>query len=318
MAFCVARAPKPVALVNGGALVLICVLVQGGVAAAAGERVHFATVNGQLITLAELDYFVRQRARQQLYHQRLDGEKIADLRQRWGTALIERYLVAGAAREMNLHPDEQRIKTVLAALRKQGRLSSTELEFERRRLIQDDLFEQFRSRVSESLRLTQDEIEAYYRTHPDKFTTPEQFNVSLILLRVPPYSSSADWREAQREAQRLRERLVNGEDFAMIANAVSDHESARQGGHLGVIHAGMLNPQVESVVKGMQEGEISSPILTLQGIVLVKLHERLEPKLNRLAQVKARVETLLREEKARQLWQQTLEQLRTSAEIHIN
>lgn len=58
------------------------------------------------------------------------------------------------------------------------------------------------------------------------------------------------------EADDLVERLADGEDFAALAAAHSlDSESAPKGGDLGWITAGMVNPEYEQVLFGLEDGQ---------------------------------------------------------------
>jgi len=83
--------------------------------------------------------------------------------------------------------------------------------------------------------------------------------------------------EAQLRVQRLRERIVNGEDFAALARAnSSDTRSATQGGELGWVSPGDLVPQFEQAMNALPVGGLSEPVQTQFGWHLIEVLERRE------------------------------------------
>jgi peptidyl-prolyl cis-trans isomerase SurA len=83
--------------------------------------------------------------------------------------------------------------------------------------------------------------------------------------------------EAQLRTQRLRERIVNGEDFAVLAKATSsDTRSATQGGELGWVSPGDLVPQFEQAMDALPVGGLSEPVQTQFGWHLIEVLDRRE------------------------------------------
>ncbi|MFV2060210.1 MAG: peptidylprolyl isomerase, partial [Gammaproteobacteria bacterium] len=69
---------------------------------------------------------------------------------------------------------------------------------------------------------------------------------------------------ARNKLQRLRERIVNGEDFSKLAQTHSDDtSSAVKGGSLGWVSPGMMVPRFEQEMSKLEKGEIS-PIFRTQ------------------------------------------------------
>ena len=66
-----------------------------------------------------------------------------------------------------------------------------------------------------------------------------------------------------------RERIMNGEDFAMIAQLESDCSSARKGGDLGLFGRGAMQKPFEEATYSMNVGEISQPVDTDSGIHII-------------------------------------------------
>lgn len=81
--------------------------------------------------------------------------------------------------------------------------------------------------------------------------------------------------ETEEEAQAVRERLLNGEDFATVAKEVStDPGSAQNGGDLGWFGLGRMVPEFEKVAFNEPIGEISEPVKTQFGYHIIEVLER--------------------------------------------
>jgi peptidyl-prolyl cis-trans isomerase C len=99
-----------------------------------------------------------------------------------------------------------------------------------------------------------------------------------ILLRVPD-DASQDQREAiHQQAEEIRQRAVEGEDFAELARRYSeDPGSGPQGGDLGWFGQGNMVAPFEEAAFRLQPGEISEVTETLFGLHIIKVDERETP-----------------------------------------
>ncbi|MHB8535008.1 MAG: peptidylprolyl isomerase [Sulfuricaulis sp.] len=112
--------------------------------------------------------------------------------------------------------------------------------------------------------------------------TVTQTHVRHILLRPSEIRSVAD---ARRQLLNLRERILNGEDFAALARAHSeDPGSAANGGDLGWVNPGQMVPEFEKAMNALQPNQLSEPVRTSFGLHLIQVlgrrthditHERL-------------------------------------------
>ena len=139
--------------------------------------------------------------------------------------------------------------------------------------------------------------------------TVEQTHARHILIRTNELVSEA---EAQRKLSVLRERIVQGADFADLARLNSDDASAARGGDLGWILQGDTVPDFERAMNALAPGQISEPIKTQFGYHLIQVVER------RVADVsgdRKRLEArrILRERKAEEAYQEWVRQLRDRA-----
>ena len=129
-------------------------------------------------------------------------------------------------------------------------------------------------RISDSaVRVSDDEIRAYYDTHKTLFERPGRANVSVII--IPRAVTPADSAAARARAVALRSRIVGGEKFDDVARAESaDSVSAANGGSLGRGAKGRFVTQFETAAYALKPGEISQPVLTPFGYHIIKVDER--------------------------------------------
>ncbi len=81
--------------------------------------------------------------------------------------------------------------------------------------------------------------------------------------------------EARLRIERIRQRILNGEDFATLARATSDDKaSAAEGGSLGWSSPGSMVPVFEAQMNKLKPGEISQPFLTRFGWHIVQVLSR--------------------------------------------
>ena len=79
--------------------------------------------------------------------------------------------------------------------------------------------------------------------------------------------------ETEDEAKALIADLDAGADFADLAREKSTGPSGPNGGDLGWFGLGMMVPEFEQVVVGMEEGTVSAPVKTQFGWHVIKLME---------------------------------------------
>lgn len=102
--------------------------------------------------------------------------------------------------------------------------------------------------------------------------TIKQTRASHILLRADALVSE---EEARIHIEQLRERILQGEDFATLARANSqDPGSANKGGDLGWVTPGEMVPEFEDAMNQLSPGEVSQPVKSRFGWHLIKVTER--------------------------------------------
>lgn len=102
----------------------------------------------------------------------------------------------------------------------------------------------------------------------------KQTLASHILIKTNELTTD---EEAQQRLEKLRERIVNGEDFAELARANSDDTgSAIDGGSLGWVSPGVMVPEFEEKMNSLAVGEMSDVFKSRFGWHLIKVFDRRE------------------------------------------
>lgn len=237
-----------------------------------------ATVDGEPITLYELQRFAEQSARlrqapvvdekealEALITDRIIQKEVSDKGLIVADEEIDRYIEG--IKQRNQLDDEQ----LAAALAQQG----VSLEDYRAQIRQDLqkvylINREIRGKVS----VTPEEVERYYQAHLEEYTTDAQVTVSHILLRVPEDASSEQLQAVMKRAEELHGQLENGADFAELARRHSEDPAAQSGGRLGRFKKGEMLDELEEVVNGLETGRFSAPFRTALGVHIVRVDER--------------------------------------------
>ena len=129
--------------------------------------------------------------------------------------------------------------------------------------------------ADDEIEVSDEDLAAYYQENVADYEHPDQ--VKLEYVRFPKVASAADSLEAKEEISRLRQEIEAGEDFAELAEVVSDDEgSAARGGDLGFFGRGQMVSPFEEAAFALAPGELSEPVQTRYGWHLIKVEERLE------------------------------------------
>lgn len=102
----------------------------------------------------------------------------------------------------------------------------------------------------------------------------EDIEVSHILIRIPQSAAPADTLAAWKKINAIAKRLEK-EDFAKVAKATSEDESAEQnGGYIGWISSFRTVYPFETVAYNTKVGTISKPVRTAFGYHIIKVQGR--------------------------------------------
>jgi parvulin-like peptidyl-prolyl isomerase len=117
-----------------------------------------------------------------------------------------------------------------------------------------------------------EDLENYYRQHPEEFRVPDSVAWQDIFIDASKYPSR---EAAQQFAESLATRARNGEDFGkLVAEFDQGDSSYRNGEGFGKRRGGIRPVEAEPVLFQMQAGDIGPVIALGSGFHVVKLTSR--------------------------------------------
>ncbi|MEE9337274.1 MAG: peptidylprolyl isomerase [Methylococcaceae bacterium] len=139
-------------------------------------------------------------------------------------------------------------------------------------------------------------------------------NARHILVKT---NELIDDAEAKKRLLALKDRITDGDDFAMLARSNSDDKgSALNGGDLGLVGSGDLVPPFEAAMNQLKINEISDPVQTQFGWHIIQVLKRQE-KDDSVEHKKNRVREEIRKRKIEEETELWLRRLRDEAFVDI-
>ncbi|MGH8352713.1 MAG: peptidylprolyl isomerase [Pseudomonas sp.] len=129
-------------------------------------------------------------------------------------------------------------------------------------------------RVAERIQVTDQEVKNFLASDLGKLQLSEEFRLANILIPLPESSSPETIQAADRQAKELYQQLQQGADFAQLAIARSASETALEGGEMGWRKAAQLPPPFDAMVGALSVGEVTEPMRTPGGFIILKLLEK--------------------------------------------
>jgi peptidyl-prolyl cis-trans isomerase D len=124
-----------------------------------------------------------------------------------------------------------------------------------------------------AVKLTDEEVTAYYRSHQDDFKRERTAYLSFVAL--PRFADASDTAAARARADSARAAILGGEPFADVARRESDDSvSAANGGELGEWTRGSMDPAFDSAAFAMPLKKVSTPVLSQFGFHVIEVTSR--------------------------------------------
>ncbi|ARB29828.1 SurA N-terminal domain-containing protein [Pseudomonas tolaasii] len=200
-----------------------------------------------------------------------------------------------------------------------------------------------------AVKLTDDEVKAYYDQHAKEFMTPDQVVIDYLELKKSSFfdqvtvkdeelqaayqketANLAEQRraahilievndkvtEAQAKAkiEEIQARLAKGEKFEALAKEFSqDPGSANNGGDLGFAGPGVYDPDFETALYALNKDQVSAPVRTSFGWHLIKLLGVEAPQVPTFASLKDKLTRELKTQQVEQRYVEATKQLEDAA-----
>lgn len=143
-------------------------------------------------------------------------------------------------------------------------------------LVEDQfLIQRMQSSITKDVKITPFDVNEYYEKI-DKSELPfieDRYKLSQIIVK--PKMSEDQINKLTDRLNAFRKRVLNGEDFKVLAALYSDDPgSANNGGEIGFVSRGTFVPEFEKVAFRLKKGEVSEIVKTNFGYHIIQLIER--------------------------------------------
>ncbi len=319
------------------AAALVGLLLASGVmvsSAAASETVEVvdrivAQINDEIITYYELEQAALPYMAQRGTNPRVleDDEQREEILVDVLDELVDRILMEQEARRQGIEVRESQVDEWLAMTQQQQGL--TDQQFRQmiaqhgiayedyRQIIRDNLLQmqllQMRGRGGA---VSRSEVESEYRR---RFGEPAEVERRLEfrhILLVPDEETGGEQGAMERAAE-LRQRIVDGESFAELAETYSQGPGSDDGGYLGTFSPGDLASSFEQVAFSLEDGQLSQPVVTDFGVHIIEVLSEEEVRSDRVTRRMEQIQMELQEREAERQMRSYLQTLRARAFVDI-
>jgi peptidyl-prolyl cis-trans isomerase SurA len=218
-----------------------------------------------------------------------DDTQLSAMKQDIVERLIDRRIVIAKARDMGIEVTRTEIEDALdqwltdvtqaagseaafmGELERQG-ITLKDFKARSRKDIEEELLvNRFMRQEFSLMEVSESEIRNFYDTKYDSIPElPERVGLSHIII-VPKISGEREAMALDR-VERIVERLDAGEAFETVAAEMSEDLLTRSdGGAIGLVPLEDLKSEIAEIARGLEPGEVSSPIRTAYGFEIVKL-----------------------------------------------
>jgi peptidyl-prolyl cis-trans isomerase C len=166
--------------------------------------------------------------------------------------------------------------------------------------------------------ISDQEIETFYDENPQFFESDEQVAARHILISTEGLETEEEIAEARARAEDVRQELLDGADFAALAQERSEGPSASRGGDLGTFGRGRMVPAFEEAAFALAEGDISQVVETQFGFHVIQVTDKVDAGTTPLADVTGDIRQYLSQQRQATALDEYIAELRENANVSIN
>lgn len=137
------------------------------------------------------------------------------------------------------------------------------------------LIQQMQQQIISEVKVSPAEVRKFFQEMEKDSLPPVPAEVEIGQIMINPKVSDVAWEFAKMEAQNLRSRLIEGEDFCFLARSYSDDPgSSGKCGELGFFKRGKMVPEFEAAAFRLEKDSFSQIIRSQFGYHILQLLDR--------------------------------------------
>ena len=312
-------------------LLMICLFASSATAATGVVERIVAVVNDEIITSYELDSaFEPMEKRIEATYKGPNKERLLqETRLDMLKKMVDKLLLEQEAKKTGIVvKDEEVMDTIrdiarrqnvsLDALKQALDKEGTTLEAYRNEIREQMVrMRILRRDVRSKIAISEEEIGEYYLKHREVYEGKEAVHIKQILLPYSPNLDEEGKKKLREQAETIRQRIMAGEPFDLMAVTYSQGPAAAQGGDLGFIEKGLMLPEVDRVAFRLKQDEVSEIIESSLGLHLLKLVDKRGAGVKPIEAVRQEIVDRLEEGKLEVKYEDWMEGLRKRSHIEI-
>ena len=248
--------------------------------------------------------------------QPLSGIEREELQRSFLVQLIDRELIHGEARRLNITVTETDVEAALQDYRQDYPDTSFELMLEERgltlpawreelkeSLIMEKLLDQA---VYAQVTIKDEEIASYFKANREQFDRPSQVRARQIVVST------------EEEGQKVLGLLRQGQDFAEVAAKYSLSPDAEQGGDLGFFGRGEMPQEFDEIVFDLPVNRLSDLVKSEYGYHIFLVEEKRKAKRLSRREASEDIRSILEASKKEEVYLKWLQDMRARAVISVD
>lgn len=126
------------------------------------------------------------------------------------------------------------------------------------------------TRIMPTIVIGESDAHAFYDQNPTMFAGQDSIDCRHIILLSHETDTDQQRKDRRAQMESIRQRALDGEDFAALARQVSQDNSAQNGGDLGWFPRGMMVKPFDDAAFALKLNQISQIVETQFGLHLIK------------------------------------------------
>jgi peptidyl-prolyl cis-trans isomerase SurA len=273
---------------------ILLILALSGCKRSVPENVA-ATVNGRVITYAELDKQYQAQfmsSTERPSNDQMMIQKLEVLR-----TLVDNEIMLQRAEKLGLMATDADVESKFAELKAPYTQEEFQNQLAARKMSVEDMKAQlkrdlsitklFNKEITSHISIADKDVTDFYNANKSSFNFPEpQVHLAQILVTPTPdpnvrnlkNDKAQNEEQARKKIEMIAAGLKQGGDFAALAQNLSeDPTSAPNGGDLGFVPESSLekaNPDIRKVIQAASPGQITPVVKTAEGYRIFKIYSK--------------------------------------------
>jgi parvulin-like peptidyl-prolyl isomerase len=174
-----------------------------------------------------------------------------------------------------------------------------------------------RREVKDKIMVSDAEIGEYYDKHRQEYEGKESVRMKQLFLSLPPGADQTVKMKIKNNALQLREQIMKGESFDLLAAKYSQGPAAALGGDVGFIEKGTIIPEVEAVAFSLPVDQISEVIESSLGFHIIKVVDKKGAGLKPITMVREEIKAKIEDEKLDKKFDEWISSVRAKSHLEV-